>query len=63
MLAAITWRQFINLGKILREIAISDSVTALNDSAVENIEHMFTDTARRAAIFSIIHLLGVSLFF
>lgn len=35
----------------MREIAVEDSSTALNDSAVENIERMTTDTARNVANF------------
>ncbi|MDR1978483.1 MAG: response regulator [Synergistaceae bacterium] len=51
LLAAIAWRQFTILGNVLREIAVSDSASALNASAVENIERMSTDTAQRVADF------------
>ncbi|UQZ88139.1 hypothetical protein C4J81_02490 [Deltaproteobacteria bacterium Smac51] len=51
LLAAIAWRQFNTLGNILTDIAVEDSSAALNDSAVENIERMSTDTARRVADF------------
>lgn len=51
LLAAIAWRQFTTQGVELREIAVLDSATALNDSAVENIERMSTDAAQRVADF------------
>lgn len=51
LLAAIAWRQVFNLGEISREIVVSEIATALNDSAVENNEHMSMDTERRADIF------------
>ncbi|MDR0881226.1 MAG: response regulator [Candidatus Adiutrix sp.] len=51
LLAMIAWRQFTNQGDVLRDIAVSDSAAALNDSAVENIERMSTDTAWRVAEF------------
>ncbi|WP_424244896.1 PAS domain S-box-containing protein [Elusimicrobium posterum] len=51
LLAAIAWRQVIVLGDSLREIAVTDSTAALNSSAVENIERMTTDTAKRVAEF------------
>jgi PAS domain S-box-containing protein len=50
-LAALAWRHFISLGDVLKEIAVSDSSAALNASAVENIERMTTDAARKTADF------------
>lgn len=51
LLAAIAWRQFTIQGDELKTIAVEDSSAALNDSAVENIERMSTDTARMVADF------------
>ena len=51
LLTAIAWRQINILGDELREIAVEDSSAALNDSAVENIERLSTDTAGRVAEF------------
>ena len=51
ILTAIAWRQITALGDILREIAVEDSSASLNDSAVENIERMTTDTAKGVAEF------------
>ncbi|MDR2771586.1 MAG: PAS domain-containing protein [Clostridiales Family XIII bacterium] len=51
LLALIAWRHFVSLGSVLKEIAISDSTAALNNSATENIERMTTDTAQRVADF------------
>ena len=51
LLALIAWRQFTILGNDLRDISISDSSVALNNSAIENIERMTTDTANRVADF------------
>ncbi|MDR3038452.1 MAG: response regulator [Candidatus Adiutrix sp.] len=51
ILAVIAWREFITQGEVLRDIAVKDSSSALNDRAVENIERMSTDTARRIAAF------------
>ena len=51
LLTVIAWRQFTIQGDVLREIAVDDSAAALNDSAVENIERMSTDAARRVADF------------
>ena len=45
LLAAIAWRQVTCLGDELKDIAVRDSWAARNDSAVENIERMSTDTA------------------
>jgi hypothetical protein len=43
--------QFVALGDSLRDIAVGDSTAALNESAVENIERMSTDTAQKTANF------------
>jgi PAS domain S-box-containing protein len=51
LLAALAWNQFILLGDTVRTMAVNDATTALNDSAVENIERMTTDTAQRVADF------------
>ncbi len=51
LLAAIAWKQIVGLGTSLREIAVSDSTAALNQSAVENIERLTTDTANAVAKF------------
>ncbi len=51
LVTVIAWQQFIALGNVLRDIAVSDSSAALNASAVENIERMTTDTGRRVATF------------
>ncbi|MDL2259090.1 response regulator [Eubacteriales bacterium OttesenSCG-928-K08] len=51
VLTAIAWRQMNNQGDLLQSIAVEDSSIALNDSAVENIERMTTDTARNVAEF------------
>ncbi len=51
LLAVIAWRQFTIQGEGLREIAINDSSSALNESAVENIERMSTDAALKVAEF------------
>ncbi|MCL2391701.1 MAG: response regulator [Oscillospiraceae bacterium] len=45
LLTVFAWRQIISLGYLLRDIAVVDSTTALNDGARENIERMTTDTA------------------
>jgi PAS domain S-box-containing protein len=51
ILALIAWRHFISLGVVLKDIAVSDSSSALNNSATENIERMTTDAAQRVADF------------
>ena len=51
LLTILAWNQITTLGYLLRDIAISDSTTALNDSARENIERMTTDTALEIADF------------
>ena len=51
MLTFIAWNQIVLLSHILREIAVSDSSKALNNSAIENIERMTTDTAMAVADF------------
>ena len=65
LLAFIAWREFFILGDTLKKISVNDSKAALNDSAVENIERMTTDTARRVADFlygrdaDILYLAGI----
>lgn len=51
LLTIIAWQQISVLGNVLREMAVTDSSAALNDSATENIERMTTDTAQRVADF------------
>ncbi|MDR1745298.1 MAG: hypothetical protein LBS30_06060, partial [Planctomycetota bacterium] len=51
LLCAIAWYQFMVLGDTMKEIAVTDSAKALNDSAVKNIERISTDTALRVADF------------
>ena len=51
LLTAIAMVQIMLLGKELQEMAVKDATEALNDSAVENIERMTTDTAQRIADF------------
>lgn len=51
ILCLIAWRQFMILGDALRQISVTDSAAALNDSAVKNIERMSTDTAYDVARF------------
>ncbi|MDR1520757.1 MAG: methyl-accepting chemotaxis protein, partial [Planctomycetota bacterium] len=51
LLTVIAWFQFIVLGDVLREIAVSDSTSSLNESAVKNIERISTDAAMRVAEF------------
>ena len=51
LLAVIAWAQIISLGDTLREIAVADSSEALNNSAIENVERMTTDTAQAVASF------------
>ena len=51
LLLAMACGQIMKLGDILKEIAVSDSAEALNDSAIENIERMTTDTAQKVADF------------
>ncbi|MDL2233127.1 response regulator [Ruminococcaceae bacterium OttesenSCG-928-L11] len=51
LLSAIALNQIVVLGDELRNIAVSDSSQALNDSAKENIERMTTDTASKVAAF------------
>ncbi len=43
--------QFINLGNHMLDIAVEDSTNALNESAIEKIERLSTDTANRVAEF------------
>ena len=64
-LAFIAWRDFVILGDTLRTISVEDAQEALNDSAVENIERMTTDTALMVADFlygrdaDILYLAGI----
>ena len=51
LLTAIALTQIISIGNILRDIAVTDSTKALNDSARENIERLTTDVAATAADF------------
>ncbi|MDL2263870.1 response regulator [Synergistaceae bacterium OttesenSCG-928-I11] len=51
LLTVFAWQQINELGGILRTIAVEDAAAALNDSAVENIERMTTDTAHEVAEF------------
>ena len=51
LITVAAWVQFSLLGHILRDIAVTDSSKALNDSAIENIERMTTDTAAAVADF------------
>ncbi|MFP3155911.1 PAS domain-containing protein [Lachnospiraceae bacterium ZAX-1] len=51
VLTVIAWWQLTNLGELLKHIAVSDSFEVLNDSAVENIERLSTDTAQKVADF------------
>jgi hypothetical protein len=51
LLTVLAWTQIRSMGNILRDIAVSDSSNALNDSAIENIERMTTDTALMVADF------------
>ena len=51
LIAVIAGTQLSSLGEVLKDIAVEDSTTALNASAVENIERMSTDTAQRVADF------------
>jgi len=51
LLTILAWNQIVSLGYQLRDIAVTDSTTALNDGARENIERMTTDTAHEIADF------------
>ncbi|MCL1941724.1 MAG: hypothetical protein FWG09_07260, partial [Synergistaceae bacterium] len=51
LLTVIAWTQIVSIGNILRDIAVGDSSKALNESAIENIERMTTDTAMAVADF------------
>ncbi|MDR1439201.1 MAG: hypothetical protein LBJ10_04080, partial [Clostridiales bacterium] len=51
LIAMIAWRQFSSLSAELRSIAITDSRHALTAGAVEDIERITADTARRVADF------------
>ncbi len=51
LITLLAWNQIVSLGSTLRTIAVKDSSVALNQSAVENIERMTTDTAGSVARF------------
>ncbi|MDR2610803.1 MAG: response regulator [Clostridiales Family XIII bacterium] len=51
ILTVIAWNQIVVLGDTVQKIAVNDATDALNDSAVESIERMTTDTAQRVADF------------
>ena len=51
LLTALAMVQIMSLGHNLQDMAVQDATEALNDSAVENIERMTTDTAQRIAEF------------
>ena len=51
LMTYIAWTQFTALGEGMRNMAVEDTSQALNDSAVENIERMTTDTAVAVADF------------
>lgn len=51
LIAVIAAYQIFALGGALKEIAVKDAKDALNDSAVENIERVTTDTADEVASF------------
>jgi len=51
LLAIIALTQIISLGDILREIAVEDSINALNDRARINLERMTTDLSHKIAHF------------
>ncbi len=51
LLAILAWHQCIVLGETLRDIAVTDATTSLNNSVVKNIERMTTDTARQVVAF------------
>ena len=51
LLTVIAMVQVVSLGRKLQNTAVLDATEALNDSAVENIERMSTDTAQRIADF------------
>ncbi|MCL1849694.1 MAG: hypothetical protein FWF83_08545, partial [Clostridiales bacterium] len=51
LLTYYAWNQHGSLGISLRSTAVIDSSKALNDSAIESIERMTTDTAKEVADF------------
>ena len=51
LLAAIALMQIISLGGLLRNIAVTDSVNALNDRSRVNLERMTSDHAKKVADF------------
>ena len=51
LITVIAWNQIIALGTILRDIAVTDAMNALNDGAREKIERMTTDAAKAVADF------------
>jgi len=51
LLTVLAWGQIGSLGYLLRDIAVADATTALNDGARENLERMTTDAAQAIADF------------
>ena len=51
ILIIIQLMQFSSMGSTLEEIAITDSTTALNEIAIQNIERITTETAKKVADF------------
>ena len=51
LLTTIAWNQIFALGYLLKDIAVTDSTTALNNWARDNIERITTDTAKSIAKF------------
>ena len=51
LLTVIAWYQIVSLSNLLRDIAVRDSINALNNNARDNIERMTTDTALIVADF------------
>jgi len=65
VLTTVTWRQLVDLSSQLSTTTVREASAALNNSAIENIERMTTDTARTVADFlyardkDILYLAGV----
>ena len=51
LLTVIALTQIISLGNVMRDIAVNDSIQALNDSAREHLERLTTDLALSVADF------------
>ncbi|MDR3309743.1 MAG: response regulator [Oscillospiraceae bacterium] len=51
LIVIIAWQQIGYLGEDLLSIAVNDSTFMLNDAAVESVERLSTDTAKRVADF------------